>query len=142
LTYSAPKAWKELPAKGFRVAAFEISEGGQKAEVTVIPLGGQAGTLLANVNRWREQLGLSRIDAEQLQKEMRTLKVAGIGAPYLDLSGPENRGQRLRILAVSVPHGGQTWFFKMTGQAEVVGRERDNFEAFVASVRFSDSARK
>ena len=38
--------------------------------------------------------------------------------------------------AVAVPQGGQTWFLKMKGPAELVGRQQGNFEAFAKSVRF------
>jgi hypothetical protein len=142
ISYAAPKNWKELPPGGFRVAAFYVSEGEEKALVTVIPLAGQAGTLLSNVNRWREELGLPKVDAEQLKKDVRPLEVAGLPGHYIDLRGPERTGRRLRTLAVSVPRQDQTWFFKMLGTADLVGRERAHFEEFVTSVRFADGGGK
>jgi hypothetical protein len=138
LTYKAPAGWTELPAGQFRVAAFEVSKAGQRAEVTVIPLPGQAGTLLDNVNRWRGQLKLPPIDEGQLRQDVKGLRVAGSAAAYVDLLGPEAAGGRQRTLAVAVPHGGATWFFKMTGPADLVAAERQTFEAFVTSVRFPD----
>jgi hypothetical protein len=136
LTYTTPPGWKELPAGGFRKAAFKVVEGDQEAEVTVIPLGGQAGSILANVNRWRGQLGLEPVDEAQLQKDLHMAEVAGQAAPYVDLTGPEKAGGRQRTLAAALLHGGQTWFFKITGAAELVGRQRNNFERFLASVHF------
>ena len=40
------------------------------------------------------------------------------------------------VLAAGLPHAGDTWFFKMTGPAELVGRQKSAFEAFVTSVKF------
>jgi hypothetical protein len=135
LGYKVPEGWKELPARGFRVAAFDVADGDQRAEVTVIPLPRQG--LLDNVNRWRDQLGLAPIDAEQLKQDVQQLKAAGGEAPYVDLLGPEKAaGPRLRLLAVPLDRGEQTWFFKMYGHAELVGRQKAAFESFVASVRF------
>jgi hypothetical protein len=40
------------------------------------------------------------------------------------------------MVGVSVPHGGQTWFYKLTGAGAVVGREKDAFTQFVQTVRY------
>src|SRR5207302_346519 len=110
LTYVVPPGWVELPAGGFRAAAFRITEGDRKAEVTVVPLGGAAGGLLANVNRWRQQLKLPETTEEQVRREAKEIEVAGARATYIDLLGPESGGAaRERTLAVIVPRGEQTW---------------------------------
>lgn len=133
LRYDTPSGWTERPAaNGFARATFAVTDGGQTAEITVTPLGGMAGGLLANVNRWRGQVGLGPTTEEQLPKDQKHLDVAGTPCPYFDLAGPKGE----RILAVAVPHGGQTWFLKMKGSAELVGRQQGNFEAFAQSVRF------
>jgi hypothetical protein len=132
LKYTTPPGWKELPATGgLRAAAFQAGT----AEVTIVPLGGPAGGLLQNVIRWREQIGLGPVDAEQLRREVRSMEVDGAPASYVDLVGPDSAGGQ-RILAVSTEHGGQTWFIKMKGPSDVVAREKAAFEAFVRSLRF------
>jgi hypothetical protein len=138
LRYAAPAGWKEVSdSGGMRVAAFEVSEGAQRAEVTIVPLAGQAGGSLENIKRWRGQLKLEPVGDDQLQKEIRQLQVDGEAAQYVDLVGPESAGrERERILAVIVVRGDQTWFFKMKGPAELVGKQKPAFEAFVKSVRF------
>ena len=40
------------------------------------------------------------------------------------------------MLVVIAPHGGRTWFFKMTGPADLAAKKKPAFEAFVKSVRF------
>jgi len=133
LKYDVPPGWTERPAaNGFARAAFAVTDGGQTAEVTVTPLGGMAGGLLANVNRWRAQVGLESTTEEQLPKDQKQLDVTGHPCSYFDLAGPKGE----RILAVAVPQGGQTWFLKMKGPAELVGRQQGHFEAFAKSVRF------
>ena len=44
-----------------RQVAFEVRDGSKKAEITVIALAASAGDLLANVNRWREQVHLGPV---------------------------------------------------------------------------------
>ncbi len=138
ITFAAPQGWKELPKGGpMRVAAFEATSGDQRAETTVIPLGGGAGGVLQNVNRWRDQIGLGPIDDATLESELRHINVAGRAAPYVVLVGPESAGEkRQSILAVMLERDDRTWFFKMTGSAPLVADQRPAFEEFVRSVKF------
>ncbi len=136
LTYQTPPGWKEVPARdGISLAAFQITEGDRAAVVTVSTAG---GSLEANVNRWRDQVGLGLAREEQIQKDLRPIDVGGTRGHYVDLTGPESAGGS-RILAVRVPRDDTTWFFKMRGPADLVGHQKTAFEAFVGSVRFTGS---
>jgi hypothetical protein len=137
--YTVPDGWRELPVQSaFRVASFEIVDDGQHADVSVSPLSGTAGGLLANTNRWRDQLGLAALDEAQLRQSVRSIEVAGITASYVELIGRESAGtSRQSILGVILERGEQTWFFKMTGPADLVGRQKSAFEEFVRSVQFN-----
>ena len=135
--FNAPATWKEVPPKGMRAAAFEVSDGGQQAEVVVIPLAGSGGGLLDNVNIWRGQIGLEATTAEQLNKDVRAPSTSPAVPPSMWTS-PTRRGGRpaQRSLVVAAPNGGRTWFFKMSGPADLVGKQQLAFEAFVRSVQF------
>jgi hypothetical protein len=139
LKYSRPDSWVEAPDLAGGVvrmaAAFRVTESGKTVEITVTPLGGDAGGLLANVNRWRGQVKLGPIDDTQLRKDVQAVTVAGQPASYVDLLGPEGAG-RERMLVVVVPRGQQTWFFKMRGPADLVARQEAAFKAFMKSVQF------
>jgi hypothetical protein len=137
IRYQTPAGWTKqaTDAQGFRVASFVIVEGGHRAEVSVTPLPGTAGGLLQNVNRWRSQVDLGPWSEAELQKNARSLAVAGKPAHYVDVGpGP---GSTQRILAVTAERAGQTWFFKLMGPAELVARHKEAFESFVQSVQFS-----
>jgi hypothetical protein len=48
-----------------------------------------------------------------------------------------------RLLAVIAPAPeGQSWFFKLMGPAELVGRQESAFDAFVSSIKFTDQQDK
>jgi hypothetical protein len=114
-----------------RVAAFRVSHDGQSAEITVIPLGGMAGGLLANINRWRKEVGLGDLAEAELSKESKSLEIGGHNAVYVDFAGNEKRN-----LGVILNRQDATWFFKFQGPRALVEKERANFEAFVRSIRF------
>ena len=63
------------------------------------------------------------------------MEVAGQKNAYLaDLKGAHARTQKsARMLAVGVPRGGETWFFKLLGDEAAVEKEKDAFVKFIAS---------
>jgi hypothetical protein len=79
ITFTVPTGWQEVPDKvRMGRTVFKIIDGEKSAEASITPLGGPAGGLLANVNRWRhDQLGLDRITEDQLRKEAIELEVGG-----------------------------------------------------------------
>jgi len=93
-------------------------------------LSGDAGGRLANINRWRGQVGLGPVAEEELGGLLMPLRVGGPESYAVDLVSPET--QR-RMLAAAVATSGQTWFFKLVGDAAVVGREKEAFTKLVAS---------
>src|SRR5262249_14131895 len=111
IRYQVPPGWKETGPyvkDGIRVlTSFQVAEGGHRAEATVLPLGGPTGSQLANVNRWRGQVGLGPISQGQLSRDPpREVEVAGGSGIYLDLAGP-----RARMLLVALERGKQKWYF-------------------------------
>jgi hypothetical protein len=47
-----------------------------------------------------------------------------------------------RLLAVIIPHGDRTWFFKLVGPVEEIDRQRQLFDQFIHSVRFTDQGER
>lgn len=130
--WSPPAHWQAAGQKPMRLASFDIpGAGGAKGDLSISALGGGAGGLLANVNRWRGQVGLAPWDEAALAKAGETLALDGGPGTLVDLKGAEKR-----ILAVIVPRGDRTWFYKLTAPDALVGQERDNFVKFVQSVRY------
>jgi hypothetical protein len=127
----APEGWQALPAGQMQVAKFAVKTGeGAKAEVSVSVFPSDTGGTLANVNRWRRQLGLADTDEAGLQDCVTPLEGASIdGAPSSILADltHENR----RMLGAIVPRDGRWWFYKMMGDAAAVNAERENFVNFV-----------
>ena len=51
-----------------RLASYNVPFDGGVGDLSIIRLAGQAGGDLANVNRWRDQLGLPNIDEINLRE--------------------------------------------------------------------------
>jgi hypothetical protein len=141
IRYAKPEGWNEVPDRtGFRAASFEVNEGDKKVEITVIPLGPSAGSLADNVKRWRDQVGLGPVSPEQVEKDVRRVTIDGEPASMVDVLGPESAGsQREELVAAMLPHREKTWFFKMKGPSDLVGKQKSAFEAFLKSIHFSEA---
>ena len=136
IRWEVPAGWKQVPGSGMRFATLQMSEEDPALALTVIPLAGQSGSLVANVNRWEGQLGLPSTPEAQLSKVVQRVEAGGVKIDVVDLTGVEQEGGRQRILGAIVPHEGRVWFFKTTGPAEKMGKQKEKFDQFIRSIRF------
>jgi hypothetical protein len=141
--WKLPAGWQELPAGQMRVGQFAVSgQGEQKAEVTIIPLPGLAGGDLDNVNRWRAQVGLPPVKAEELPKLVEDVQVGGqAGSQLYDFVGtPYDRSETNRLLVAVFRAEGTAWFFKMLGDSALVAAQKPAFVEFLKNVTFEQGA--
>ncbi len=140
--WTAPAGWEEQAPSGFRKGSFLVTDAeGKKADVSVISFPEAAGGLLANVNRWRDQLKLAPItDVVQAGTPM---EVAGRDMFFVELLSEEPLspdGSKSRILGGIFPAGAETWFFKMIGPDALVASQREAFRQFLQSVHPAEGA--
>ncbi|MGB7769180.1 MAG: hypothetical protein WBN22_10065 [Verrucomicrobiia bacterium] len=138
--WTVPADWQEVPAAQFLLAEYSIAGAdGAKAEVNVAELDGSGGGVLANVNRWRGQIGLDPVDETGLAKLTMTMDVTGGHATFVDMTGTDANGQPTRLVAAIVPMGDQTWFYKLMGDEKNVASQKDAFMKFVQTARYSNA---
>ena len=140
--WTAPAGWQEQPASGFRKGSFRVAgTDGKSADISVISFPKQAGGVLANVNRWRNQLKLAPITSDA---DVGTpMTVASRDMFFVDLvsaPGAPPDGAKTRILGGIYPLPDETWFFKMTGPDQVVEAQREAFKQFLNSVHPDEAA--
>lgn len=142
IQWTVPAGWKALPSQAMRYASFAVSPADPSVVLTVIPLPRDANPLLPNINRWEAQVGLPPTAEADLAKVVKQVELSpGVKADVVDLVGKDPGTQKpTRMLAAIVPHGSTSWFIKLLGPAEVVGEQKENFDAFVRSLRFTDIA--
>ena len=121
-----------------RVASFKVADtNGKQADVSVVPLPGEAGGDFSNVNRWRGQVGLAPVSEDDLKKLAQPVELAGQPADLYEQDGKNPAGEPTRILAVIQRRDGMAWFFKMTGDSQLVTREKTNFVKFLGTIQFT-----
>ncbi len=134
-TYAAPSGWQPGAANSIRKASFSISEGPQKAEVSVtaFPASGAMANPLAQAERWAGQVGLQLSEAD-LKSAAKDVTIDGTKGQRFELLGTGDGAKA--ILAAMVERDGQVWFFKMTGDRPLVEKQAEAFGKFVESVHF------
>jgi len=132
LKWSLPKGWTEAPGSGMRYATL-TPPGGGKAEMSVVVLPGPAGGEAANVNRWRGQIGLPPLEEDALAALRRKVPSrAGQVAVYDFTSLGETRTRMVAGLLATAD--GNTWFFKLMGDAEPVGKAKPSFIKYLETL--------
>ena len=133
VTWQLPDGWTPVKGSSARYATISITGAdGAKGELAVTHFPGDVGGDLANVNRWRSQIGLEPIDEAALATSVTQVAAGPKTIKVIDATGPQNR-----CAAGWTAHGGETWFFKFTGPDALVGAEKAKFTAFLESIRFT-----
>lgn len=138
LTWKTPEGWTEVKPGEMRLASFSVKgQGGAQADVSIVPLPGRAGGDVANVNRWRGQVGLPAVSPEEMKRLAQPVEIAGQSAELYEQAGKNPAsGDPARILAAIQVRDGDAWFFKITGDDELVAQQKTAFIEFLKSVKF------
>ncbi len=142
LSWTTPAAWTEVTPSEMRVASFKVAgNDGKLADVSIVPLPGMAGTDAANVNRWRGQVGLTAVAEDEVQKSAENVEAGGQPAQLYDMAGKNPAsGDATRILGVIQHRDDMAWFYKMTGDADLVEQQKPAFVEFLKSLQFPAAA--
>ena len=128
--WTLPGGWMQKPADGIRLGSFAINgANGGKAEVAITSFPGSVGTELDNVNRWRRELSLGPVEANDLASEAVT--VDSFQGKLYDIASTSSR-----TVVAAIPRDGSTWFIKLRGDSATVDSAKATFLGFLKSIHF------
>lgn len=132
--WDVPAGWQPGKVSSMRRASYIVIGAADKAgEIVVTAFPGDVGGPVANVNRWRGQLGLAPLAPDAIADQTTKLTVAGEPATQVDFKNDQTDTQ---MIVVTVPHAGNSWFYKLTGPTAVVAAQKADFLKFVQSVKY------
>jgi len=136
LRWVAPENWAALPLVAMRVAGYRLSsaDGSATAELTITAFPGDVGGDLANINRWRGQIGLAPIPAAALATEIQRLRLEERDFKLVEMANTQSSPAQA-TLAAYTEHDGSTWFFKLTGAPALVAAEKPAFLEFLKTIQ-------
>lgn len=138
LRWTLPPDWHEEAGQGMRFATILVGPVGRAYEVVVTRLTGDAGGLLANVNRWRGQLSLPNLDEKDLEKALVRLPSPAGDVLLVDFLGKDPSGRQTRLLAAIMKTRSSSWFFKMTAPKAFIQKSLPQFKSLLRSLRYED----
>jgi hypothetical protein len=139
LIWETPSGWAQAERSQMRPVnlTFGANKEGE-CYLSLLPGGG--GGSLANVNRWRKQMGQPEITEADLEK-LPKRKLMGIDGTYVSIEGAytsvgatEARPEH-RMLGIVASMGEAGLFVKMVGPKALVEANTQAFEQFVTSLR-------
>lgn len=133
LRWTLPTGWTQSEGGQMRFATLRPPVAG-RIDASVVVLPGPAGGELANVNRWRTQIGLPGLDEAALARARTVVKTKAGPLHVYDFTSdgaPKNR-----VVAGLTAAKGDTWFVKLNGDAAAVAAARADFMKLLGSLRF------
>lgn len=146
ISWTAPKDWKEQPARPMRAATYSLPVAGgvEAPELAVFYFGeGQGGSVEANIERWAGQFESAggKASAPKTSKS----KLNGVAVTRVSTEGtytgaggpmaPKSSKPGFRLLGAIVEGPAGPVFFKLTGPAKGVAAAEKGFEQLLRSVR-------
>ena len=138
LRWETPAGWSQ--AERSQMRPLNLAFGPNKeGECYLSMLPGGAGTVLANVNRWRKQMGQPDITEEELAKlpKKMLMGIEGvfvtIDGAYTNVGAAEAKPDQ-RMLGIVASLGDAGLFVKMVGPKALVEANTAAFDQFVASL--------
>ncbi|MFN0241975.1 MAG: hypothetical protein ACKVWV_03715 [Planctomycetota bacterium] len=129
LRWTVPAGWTRTPERATRVVSYAV-DAERETECYVTVLAGDAGGLLANVNRWRKQIGLDEHTAERTAS-YETITMLGGEAHVVEFTSADGKGLLLGALYFAPE---RSVFVKLNGPSERVAAQREAFRAFCRSI--------
>jgi len=137
LDWLVPSGWTQTLTGGIRYATLKPAGPGN-VDASVVVLAGPAGGEVANVNRWRSQIGLPPLEEAALPSVRKS--VTSKAGPVSVYDFTSEGVQKTRLVAGLLVADDNTWFFKMTGEAEAVGKALPEFTHLLQSLRAPSGA--
>lgn len=136
--FDLPEGWSFGPQRPMRDLTVLIT-GAPEIECYVMTLNGDGGGIEANINRWREQMGLPPMLKGDLDK-LGKIQILGASGVLVEMSGDyvgmdSTKRADQKFLGVICSLKERTVFVKMIGPAAQVSAQREKFLQFVKSLR-------
>ncbi len=135
-TWVVPAGWEPGKASSMRVASYIIPlSNGETGDFSLVRLGGAAGGVLANINRWRGQIGLADAEIEEVA-EFSHMHTTAQGKQFLHATLINEANPDRAILGAIFEEAEFLLFAKLNASAAGVEEANESFEAFCNSINF------
>jgi hypothetical protein len=136
IAWTLPENWTFAAGSGMRFGTFKFTHDNTPIECTLVRLGGAAGGLAPNINRWRGQIGLDPASEADILKSLETVKGKMGEIKISKLVNPDKADSA--ILASIISTQKATIFLKITTKSNYLDSLKNEFSKFSASVHLTE----
>jgi hypothetical protein len=124
----APDGWTLVPGeRPMRLATYQVQGPSGPVEVAISRFPGDVGGMLANVNRWRGQVGLPPATEADLAGMIEPFDNPGFNGSLLHIQGAE---QHIVVASIFESGANQTWTVRVSGTPEIAAAVKVDLFAF------------
>jgi len=131
--WAVPDGWREdREPRQMRLATYIAPDPTGPVEVAITRFGGRVGGALANINRWRGQMGLGPIGEDDLDESILRFSAAGFEGYEIQIESPRGVMLAAGMYEEAID---QMWFVRATvPNAEVAERLRADLFGLARSI--------
>ncbi|MCC5875692.1 MAG: hypothetical protein JJU11_05675 [Candidatus Sumerlaeia bacterium] len=132
-TWDTPENWQEMPdPPPMRLKTYVTDGPSGEVEIAITRFPGDVGGILANINRWRGQVGLGPISEGELGNHIESFTLPGFEGYFTHLRGPQQHMLAAGIWEEAID---QTWFVRVTTDPTNAEAVKDEVLEFARSFR-------
>ena len=132
-SWETPDAWMSAEGSSMRLASFKIPFSTGYGDLSIIELSGDGGGLMANVNRWRDQIGMSPLSRDEIETRAEKMENELGNFTVFRLINPERRESA--FLTAILPLHASTLFIKLHASTEGLLEIENDFMSFCFSIK-------
>lgn len=126
--WQAPESWRLVPGeRPMRLATYEMQGPSGPVEVAISRFPGDVGGMLANVNRWRGQVGLPPASEADLAGMIEPFETPGFKGSLLHIQGVE---QHIVVASIFEAGANQTWTVRVSAPPAIAEAVKPEIFAF------------
>ena len=134
-----PETWIEQEKTQFRVSSYKVPFGDNPTifgDFSVVKFPGDAGGVLANVNRWRDQLDLKPIGIDRLASLLIAVDHPFLSISFLELHSNKSITDTESMYVAFFIFNEHSYFFKLVGSSNVLAAHYDVFIGILKSIGY------
>ncbi|MBX3317155.1 MAG: hypothetical protein KF902_09875 [Phycisphaeraceae bacterium] len=134
--WRAPATWRLVPGeRPMRLATYEMQSPSGPIEVAISRFPGDVGGMLANVNRWRGQVGLPPTTEAELAEMIEPFNNDRFSGSLLHIEGVE---QHIVVASIFESEANQTWTVRVSAVPTVASAIKGEVFAFARTFGATD----
>ena len=133
-SWEKPDTWIPSQGSSMRIASFDVPFSTGMGDLSVMELGGDGGGLVANVNRWRGQIGLEPLEKNEIMAQAQ--RGENELGPYQIFQLTNDSSSDGAILAAIISMNNSTLYIKLTASNDGIEELEIDFKNFCSSIKY------